>query len=180
MDIRNLLKNLSNREKALIFGALVVVVLFLIYQIGFGPLLKSRSEYKLETARLEENFHDLKIVAEKYVAEKGAYDRLRKMLDSKKGISVLTYLENISKSVGVRENIEYIKPRGNETKEGITKEKVEIKVDAIPVQNLLVFLYKIEESRSGLIVTYLRLKPFFKEKGKVDAVIGISDITIEQ
>lgn len=56
MDIRNRLNNLSIREKVLIFGALVAVVLFLIYQIGFGPLLKSRSEYKLESAGLEKIF----------------------------------------------------------------------------------------------------------------------------
>ena len=179
LDIRNRLKNLSNREKILIYGAVLAVVLFLIYQLLFAPLLSSRSEYNLESARLEKSLYELKSLSEKYVAEKATYDRLKKMLDSKKGLSVLTYLENISKNVGITENIEYIKPKGSETSEGITAARVEIKIDALPAQSLLVFLHEIEEKRVGLIVTYLRMKPFFKEKGKVDVIIGISDITVE-
>jgi hypothetical protein len=179
LDIRDRLKNLSNREKILIYGAVLGLVLFLIYQLLVDPLLGSRSEYIRESARLEENLHELKALSEKYIAEKAAYDRLKKMLDSKKGLSVLTYLENISQNVGITENIEYIKPKGSETSEGITTARVEIKIDALPAQSLLVFLYEIEEKRVGLIVTYLRMKPFFKEKGKVDVVIGISDVTVE-
>ena len=179
LDIRNRLRNLSNREKILIYGAVLAIVLFLIYQLLFAPLLNSRSEYNLESTRLEKSLYEFKSLSEKYVAEKEAYDRLKKMLDSKKGLSVLTYLENISQNVGITENIEYIKPKGSATSEGITKALVEIKIDALPAQSLLVFLYEIEEKRVGLIVTYLRMKPFFKEKGKVDVIIGISDITVE-
>ena len=179
MDIRNLLKNLSNREKILIYGAFLIIVLFLIYQIVFVPLLNSRRDFEYECSLLESRFYELKSIAERYESDKETYNKLKKMLDSKKAISVLTYLENISERAGIRDNIEYIKPRGIETKEGISKDMVEIKINAIPVQNLTHFLYQIEKNRSGLIVSYLRLKPFFKEKGKTDVIVGITDVTIE-
>ena len=179
MDIRNLLKNLSNRERILLYGAFVFILLFLIYQILFVPLLNSRRELVVENNLLEARFNELKSIAERYEAEKLTYIQFKEMLDNKKSLSVLTYLENISEMVGIRDSIEYIKPKGNERKEGVVKSGVEIKIDAIPVQKLIEFLYEIEENRSGLIVSYLRLKPFFKEKGKVDVIVGITDITVE-
>ncbi len=179
MDIRNLLKNLSNRERVLLYGAFVLILLFLIYQILFVPLLNSRRELIAENNLLEARFNELKSIAERYEAEKLTYIQLKEMLDNKKSLSVLTYLENISEMVVIRDNIEYIKPKGNERKEGVVKSGVEIKIDAVPVQKLIEFLYEIEENRNGLIVSYLRLKPFFKEKGKIDVIVGITDVTVE-
>jgi general secretion pathway protein M len=179
VDIRNLLKNLSNRERILLYGAFVFILLFLIYQILFVPLLNSRRELVVENSVLETRFNELKSIAERYEAEKLTYTQFKEMLGRKKSLSVLTFLENISEMVGIRDNIEYIKPKGNERKEGIVKSGVEIKIDAVSVQKLIEFLYEIEENRNGLIVSYLRLKPFFKEKGKVDVIVGITDVTVE-
>jgi len=79
----------------------------------------------------------------------------------------------------VRDNIEYIRPRGSETKEGITTASVEMKIDAISATDLFLFLGGIEKNRKGLIVSYLRLKPFFKEKDKVDVIVRVHDIIME-
>jgi hypothetical protein len=40
------------------------------------------------------------------------------------------------------------------------------------------YLYGIEEKRNGLVVSYLRLKPFFREKGKVDAIVSVTDVVV--
>jgi len=179
LDIRNLLRNVSNREKIFIYVALVLLISFLIYQIVFVPLLRARKEYEVEWAELEARFHELKVLAERYVAEKNNYDTLLKMFEEKRALSVLTYLENVAEDVGIRENIEYIKPKGNESKNSITKTMVEIKIDAISISDLMLFTYRIEEGRNGLIVSYLRLKPFFKNREKVDTIIRITDAIIE-
>jgi hypothetical protein len=179
LDLKGRLKNLSNREKMLIYGAAFFVLILFIYQLVFVPLLNARREYESEIRLLEARFSELKTVAGRYESEKDAYDKLKRVLDRKKALSVLTYLENISQRAGVRENIEYIRPKGGTSRNGILQSQVEMKIDAIPVQNLLQFLYEIEENRNGLIVSYLRLKPFFKEKGKVDAIVSITDFALE-
>jgi hypothetical protein len=100
-------------------------------------------------------------------------------LKEKKSLSVLTYLENIAGELGIRGNIEYIRPKGRETKEGITSLGVEMKIDAIEVQKLIMYLYTIEERRNGLTASNLRLKPFFREKGKVDVIVTVTDVTAD-
>lgn len=178
MGISNILKGVSQREKTLIYVAIFFIFIFLIYQLVFVPLLRAREEFDRERVELESRFQQLKLLADRYMAQKNAYDSLREMLKDKGSLPVLTYLENTSTNAGVRGNIEYIKPRGQEVKNGLLETKVEIKINALPIQNLMLFLYRMEEGRKGLIVTYLRLKPFFKEKEKADVLVGITDFEI--
>jgi len=179
LDIINRLKNLSPREKLLLYMTGVLVLVFLIYQIGFVPLLNRRNEYEQQRADLEQQFKSLTEIGQDYINKKAEYTVIREVLDKKKEVSVLTYLENAARSSGIKERIEYIKPRGEENKEGIVYSRIELKVDGITVKSLLDFLYQIEEKRPGLTVTYLRLKPYFKERDKTDAVVGITDIFVE-
>jgi len=179
VDIKARLKNLSPRERLLLYTAFVLVLVFLIYQIGFVPLLNKRAEYEKERERLEQQFRRIKNTAQDYINKKSEYTGITKTLEGKKGVPVLTYLENFARSSGIRERIEYIKPRGEDNKEGIIYTRIELKITGIMIKSLLDFLYQIEENRPGLVVTYLRLKPFFKEKDKADAIVGITDIFIE-
>lgn len=179
MDFRSMFRNISNREKILIYCAAALLILFALYQVLFVPLLNSRRELELERELLESRFNKLKTLAAQYQEQQEAYENVKRMLDRKKSLSVLTYLEDVSEAVGIRDNIEYIRPKGRESQDGVAKEIVEIKIDAIPMRNLLQFLYEIENKRQGLIVSYLRLKPFFKEKGKADVILSITDVTIE-
>ena len=54
-----------------------------------------------------------------------------------------------------------------------------MKIDAISARDLFLFLGGIEKNRKGLIISYLRLKPFFKEKEKVDVIVRVNDITVD-
>jgi hypothetical protein len=54
-----------------------------------------------------------------------------------------------------------------------------MKIDAISAADLFLFLGSIEKNRKGLIISYLRLKPFFKEKNKVDVIVRVLDIAVE-
>lgn len=178
MELRSLLKRLSDRERVLLSIALALLIVFLIYQLIFAPIIKARNEYDIRLSQLERRFDELKVIGQLYESEKEAYTSLQEMLKNKSDLSVLTYLENISASAGIKDNIEYIKPQGTEVKNGMNRSMVEIKIDAIPIQNLALFLYEVEENRDGLLATYLRIKPFFRDRTKVDAVVVIEDVTL--
>ncbi len=177
--MKGLLRNLSTREKVLIVGALFALIVFLIYQIVFSPLLRTREELQSQRIQLEHQFSTFKVLAEHYLTEKKHYETARSELEGKKSLSVMTYLENESSSAGIRNNIEYIRPGGSKTEKGVIKTSIELKIVAISVRDLLQFLSSIERNRKGLIVSYLRLKPFFKDREKVDVIVGITDVTVE-
>jgi len=179
VEFKGLIKNISNREKTLAAGAVLLLIIFLVYQFVFVPLLTARESLQYEKTELENQLGNIKVLAERYVSERQYYDALVKSLKNKQNVSVLTYLENESQNTGIRDSIEYVRPRGDQTKDGVQLATVEIKVDAIPARDLLIFLANVEQHRDGLIITYLRLKPFFKDREKVDAFIRITDVTVE-
>ena len=179
MQIKNLFRTVSNREKILIYAAGMLLLAFVVYQFVFSPLLRARMDYDLQWGELENRVGDIEVIARRYASEKSYLDRIVKTLEKKKSISVLTFLENVAEEVGIKDNIEYIKPKGNETGDGISKTVVELKIDAISIIDLMRFLYRIEEERNGLIVSYLRVKPYFKDKSKSDVIFRIADVNIE-
>lgn len=163
----------------LIIGALLLLIIFLIYQVVFVPLLRTRDEYGREIAELENLYGSSKVLAERYLSQRTYYDSFRNQLQRKKSLSVLTYLENESQSAGIRDNIDYIRPKGSEARNGVTASSVEIKIDAISIRELLFFLGNIERNRNGLIISYLRLKPFFKEREKIDVIVRVTDVVVD-
>jgi len=179
LEIKSILRTASYREKALIAGALALLFVFLIYQVVYVPLMRTRDELGGEKLELENSFGSHELLAERYLASRSTYEQYRSRLERKKSLSVLTYLENEAQSAGIRENIEYIRPKGTELKNGINASTVEMKIDAIAARELLLFLASIEQHREGLLISYLRLKPFYKEKDKTDVIVRVTDITVE-
>ncbi|MGQ9614912.1 MAG: type II secretion system protein GspM [Spirochaetota bacterium] len=177
--MKSFLRSLSTREKILIICALFILIAFLIYQIVFLPMLRTKEELQQQTIQLEHQFSTFKIMAEHYLADKSRYETVKGELEGKKSLSVLTYLEDQSSRAGIRNNIEYIRPGGSKNENGVIKTSVEMKIDAISVRSLLEFLASLERNRKGLIVSYLRLKPFFKDREKIDVIVGITDVIME-
>jgi hypothetical protein len=179
LEIKSIFKNLSNREKMLIIGAVGVLAVFLIYQTVYVPLMRSRDLYDREKIELENMYGTYELLAGRYLAGRSSYEQFRSRLQRKASLSVLTYLENQAKSAGVRDNIEYIRPKGTTLQSGIGTSTVEMKINAIAANDLLIFLGGVEQGRDGVLISYLRLKPFFKEKDKLDAIVRVVDISID-
>jgi hypothetical protein len=177
--VKQIFKNVSNREKILIFTAFFILAVFVVYQFVFVPLLSARDQYALEYREMQSRVAGMESVARRYAEEKAYLDGLMKSFERKKSVSVLTFLENAAENAGIRDNIEYIKPKGNETKNGMTRTVVELKVDAVSIVDLMRFLYRIEEERKGLVVSYLRIKPYFKDRSKSDVIFRIADVILE-
>jgi hypothetical protein len=169
----------SSRERMLIAGAAALLSIFLIYQLVYTPLLRKRDEYTGEKLELENTFGSYTILAERYLSRKSSYDGYKALLLRKKSLSVLTYLENEAQAAGIRDNIEYIRPKGSEERNGLTASSVEMKIDAMSAGDLFSFLESIEKNRNGLIISYLRLKPFYRERDKVDVIVRVTDILVE-
>jgi hypothetical protein len=177
--VKQIFKNVSNREKILIFTAFFILAIFIVYQFVFVPLLSARDQYALEYREMQSRVAGMESVARRYAEEKAYLDGLMKSFERKKSVSVLTFLENAAENAGIRDNIEYIKPKGNETKNGMTRTVVELKVDAVSIVDFMRFLYRIEEDRKGLVVSYLRIKPYFKDRSKSDVIFRIADVILE-
>ena len=177
---RNLLGTVSMRDKLLILVTAILLFVFVIYQFIALPLSEKKKKLIMEEKAYSEEFKKLREVGGQFIEYKQKYDFLKSMIEKKRGSSVLTYLDNMSQSIGIRDNIDYIKPGGTVEDKNLIKKIVEIKIDAIVVDDLVKFMNKIENGRDGLLVYSIRLKPFFKDRSKTDAIVKIIDVDFKE
>jgi hypothetical protein len=172
-------KDLSTREMALIAAVLVLLVAFLVFQFVYVPLLRTREEYRVRVEDLTNSLDTMKTLAESYASDRLTYERMSGALRRKTSLSVLSYLESEARRAGVRDRIEYIRPGETEREDDVSTTHVEMKIDAIGMGEMILFLGNVEKNREGLVISYLRLKPFFRDRSKVDAVVRVRDVTVK-
>ena len=177
---KNFLRSMNIRDRLLIFVTAFLLLFFLAYQFVALPLSDRKRKLEMNEKMYIKELERLREVGEEYTKYKNEYILLHKMIKKKEGSSVLTYLDNMSQTLGIRENIDYIRPSGKIEEKNLIKDMVEIKIDAIVVDNLVKFMNKIEKERPGLMIYSIRLKPFFKDKSKTDAIIKIVDVSIKK
>ncbi len=179
MKIRFLYR-LSQRERYLIIGLFIILIVFIVYQFIITPVMRRREELLFKEKALVSEYRRLKEVAGDYIAYRDVYQSLKEKIIGKRDISVLTFIESTAQETGIRESIDYIRPGGVKREENIVKNFVEIKIDAVDVESFVKFLDRIEEQRPGLLVYSIHLKPFFKDRTKVDSIVKLVDIDVKE
>ncbi len=174
------LSRLSLRERILLLIMSFIIFLFLIYQFIFVPLIKKREILINREKVLLSEYNKLRDIAEDYVYYRDYYNIMKKKLLGKRNKSVLTYIEDMATSKNIRDNIDYIRPGEIKVNENIIKSYVEVKLDAVDVEELVRFLDSIEKNRPGILVDYIRVKPFFKDRSKVDCIVKLVDIDVKE
>ena len=94
-----------------------------------------------------EHFEKSKVDAERILARRG--DRF----------TLLSFLERISREVGIDSNIQYIKPISHAEDAGALKlSGMEMKLDDININQLLNFLYRVEYSQKLIKIQRIRIQ----------------------
>ena len=98
-----------------------------------------------------ERFKNKKVKAEKTLSRRG------------KKFTLLSFMEGISRKVGIHKRIEYMKPLSSPDESGSLKQVgMEIKLDDITIKQLVKFLYELEFSEKLLHIKRIKIKRLSK------------------
>lgn len=165
---------LSTREIAvLVLGAVAVVFMgswmWIVEPVGENlELLDRKLTYQMgrmeKMQRLTDSFNRL----EKQIT--ATEQRLKRG----EGFSILSHLEGQAKQGRVERHIVQMKPLSGQSTRFYKENVVEIKMEKIPLEHLVRYLYKVENSPELLRVKELRIKPRFDNKSLMDARFKVS------
>lgn len=83
-----------------------------------------------------------------------------------KNFALLSFLEGLSREVGINDRIQYMKPVSfPETTSSMRQVGVELRLDGLSMEDLVRYLYHIEYSQKFLIVPRIKIQRM-KEKGE--------------
>ncbi len=165
---------LSTREKTILcMGGIFLLLLFALK----GILLPAMAERE----RLEKRVMAGTKMLQEMADMQARYQRMGAIpqgrhtgIPREKGFTLFSFLDQLARKSGVKENIVHMKPDSRSQDQGAyTISMVKVKLDSLYLKELMDFLYLIETAGQGVHISGVSLTKTGKENQLLDAVLDV-------
>jgi general secretion pathway protein M len=178
--LKTIARKLSRRERAAIWIGAAFICIFVLLRFAVFPFMDQRERL---VRTLEVN---LKSLAEIRLL-KSEYEALNRQADTSKfrferrskGFTLFSFLDMLAGEVGIKENIDYMKPSTTVQKERSYKiSLVEMKISGITMEQMTQFLHKIETSKNMVSIKRLSLTKPDEKQQRLNAVLQVQTLEV--
>ncbi len=171
---------LSKREKYSIYLIAGFICLFVFFQFILFPFIDERD-------RLKRAIKVKTKILKEMIVLKSEYDMINKKSDlsknliakRKKGFTLFSFLDKNTGEAGIKDHISYMKPSSSVQKNSKYKiSLVEMKLQAITLEQLTTYLYKIETSNNNVFIKRISITKTGKQEQFINAVLHVETIEI--
>lgn len=159
---------INRREKALLsLGGILIFALF-YYLFIVSPTISRQGVLEKYILKKEADLVKMVELNLKWDRFKNNKAKAEKVLTRRgKKFTLLSFLEGISRKLGIHNKIQYMKPLSSPEESGSLKQVgMEIKLDDINVTQLVNFLYELEYSEKFLNIKRIKIQRFSKGKAQ--------------
>lgn len=172
------LKKLNRREKYIVYGVGCLVGLLIIIQFVIRPFFnnKNKLERELKTKIVEiQKMHELqaqyKVLKGKMQLNQGRVSKRQK------GFTLNSFLVQVAGQVGIKDRISSLKPSKTVQKNSNYKiSRVEMKLDAITLEQLTAYLHGVETSTNMVLVKKLSVSKKDKKQGLINVIMQVETV----
>ncbi|MDM8539307.1 general secretion pathway protein GspM [Desulfobacterales bacterium HSG17] len=169
--------NLAEREKNILIGGIIFVILFFGFQLGIVPVFDKRDDLGRILVDRQKALEELLVLQKKFSIVSSRFDtKAQALAQRKEDFSLFSFLDSLIQQSGIKDNVAYMKPVVKKLENSkYMLATVKIKFQGVYLKEFTDFLYLIESSENGVNVTSLSLLKSGSKSGKVklllDAVI---------
>jgi general secretion pathway protein M len=165
---------LARREKYFVSAAALSIAIFLLFQFLIFPFFEARRRFQRGVRAKEDALREiLRLSSEYHRYRRGSQGVKQILARRKEGFTLFSFLENSAGDAGVKAHIKYMKP-STSTGLGPHKESlVEMKLEAITLQQLIGYLYRIESPGNVVSIKRISIKENKKKSGSLDAILQV-------
>lgn len=168
----SMLSRLSSRERKILEGGAVFLVISLIIRFLLFPVLdrKNALEHMLNVKKISLN--EMGELQTKYDSLLSKHDMLsQNITGDNNDFSLFSFLDSLARDVGIKEKIAYMKPDSRKSDHGnYIISGVKLKVDGLTMKELVDFMFKIETTGKGVVIASIALAKTSKGR-KLDVVM---------
>jgi type II secretory pathway component PulM len=173
----NFLQNLQLREKILVIGAAVAVVLALLYTLVIDPMLAASTRLDRQIRKGEQDLKALYTYRRDYQQQKQILDSIDAQLRRQKSFALFSRLEEVARNTGTRNKIDSMKPTTSSPSEAFNEESVEVRMEDVTLEELKQYLYQLEQSPQFVKVKRLYIKPRLNDRQRLSVTFRVSTFT---
>ena len=171
---------LNKRERYTIIVGVGVAVIFLVFQFIVEPMFNRADQQKktLQTkAAMLQQMRQWQV----------EYDTLTQSVkvsksqfsNRQKGFTLYSFLQQSAGTAGVKDRITYMKPTKKVQKNSPYKlSRVEMKLDAITLEQLTTYLYEVETSKNMVEIKRLVISKKDKKQALITAIMQVETMEI--
>lgn len=168
----------SAREKRLIMVLAGIIVAAVIYFMILSPIVQYRQASEARTRDDAQNLAMMDELYEQYRDIRQRRTKYMSMLDSKNE-NITSLIEQWAASADITRNIAYTRRTQTNIQNKYIRVTTDVKLEGIPIQKLLRFLYEVENSNTLLKISYLRIYQGLKGSDTYDVNVKIDSFTMQ-
>jgi len=150
---------LTKREKYYVGGGLLLLVLFLVVQFVLIPFIDAKERARRSVAANEKILKEMHSLSAEYRAMQGGSLDIKEVLAGRpKDFTLFSFLEKQAGTVGVKQNIKYMKPSTSVETGSYTESSVEMKLEKITLKQLVEYLHLVESRKHLVSVKRISVK----------------------
>lgn len=177
----NFFWNLHRREQIFVVSAGIAVLLILMFLLVIDPLLQRAAVLDRQIAAATRQESELQALQRDYIRQKSVVDRINTQLQQQqKAFSLFSRLEALATQTNIRDKILYMKPTVNTPNESYNEDSVEVKMEGVTLEQLIQYLYQVENSPQLLKIKRLYIKPRLDNRQILSVIFRVSVFNLKE
>lgn len=165
---------ITDRDKKVLAAGGVFVLLFLILQFALFPLLEKRERLQQSIANREKDLTEMQELQAQYQQLDSKADvLLDQLVGRQKNFSLFSYMEQMAAKSEVKKNIAYMKPSETADEGPFIEILVEMKLQAISLEQLVNYLELIESPENVIALKRISIQENKKEAATLDVIMQV-------
>ena len=173
-------KKLNKRERYIILGAVCVLAILGTVQFIVTPFFDKKAQLKesLKTrqgmlAEMQQWQAEFKVLKKDNQISKSRFAR------RSKGFKLFSFMDQLAAQAGIKDRVTYMKPsKGVQKNGGHRISRVEMKLDAITMEQLVTYLHGVEMSENMVDVKKMSITKKDKSQAFISVVMQVETIDL--
>lgn len=168
---------LGKRDKIALAIGTSSLLIFLFLQFFLFPLMEKREKLANGIEKHEKSVVVMREMQKRYGELSAKNVGIAGMLEERAaGFSLFSFLEKGAANSKVKGNIAYMKPSEDSGNELLEQSQVEMKLQAISLQQLVVFLQEVESIENLVALQRISIQENKKEKEALDVTLQVISV----
>ncbi len=164
---------LARKEKILVLAGCVFILVFVLVQLVFSPILQKRTYATNSLTRKQENLQQITRLQKEYKSyQKSAGDLKERINKRSPSFSLFSFIERQAATSQVKKRIKYMKPSSGEDGP-LLESQVEMSLNAITLKELVKFLSLVESHENCVVIKRISIRENGKKEGYLNSIMKI-------
>ncbi|MBR9982472.1 MAG: type II secretion system protein M [Desulfatitalea sp.] len=165
--------NLQRRDKIALTVAAAVLGLFILAQLIIFPPLDRRARLKQQILTQTRALQEMQLLSAEYRAvSQTAFNTEAQLKARPAGFTLFSFLDALAGQSGVKQNIVHMRPSTTNLKGSpYSLSLVELRIDALTMQQLVAFLHGVETSPHSIWIRRISLTRGEKEEDLINVIL---------